>query len=390
MTVRAKFPGECRRCPNPIIPGEEVLVRQDDVIHASCASGADDDPTPAVKSGESVPCKRGHHAGCNGRRRGGKLCGCECHTEKKADPVATLIDAGATPFEDDKGHGLELAVVGTALPEKPHGFIDDLDEETYHAHQGSLSHSGAKLILKAPAHYKYALTHPKHKNEFDFGTAAHAEVLGVGAEIVVHEYDADKVKSPKATNAWKAEQSDVRARGAVLLLPEEYAKVREMADVLSSHRLAMRLLSEGKPEVSAFVEDEETGVLKRARFDWLGSSILDDYKSTVCSEPGWFVRQAANLGYHSQAAWYSDVAAELGHPADAFAFIAQEKEPPYLVTVIELPPELVDAGRARNRRALQMFRDCTESGLWPGYVPDDTFAQPAAPRWALREEETYS
>jgi phage recombination protein Bet len=57
----------------------------------------------------------------------------------------------------------------------------------------------------------------------------------------------------------------------------------------------------------------------------------------------------------------------------------QEKEPPYLVTVIELPPELVDIGRARNRRALERFRDCTESDLWPGYVPDDTFANPPRP-----------
>ena len=29
-----------------------------------------------------------------------------------------------------------------------------------------------------------------------------------GSEIVVHEYDTDKVKSPKATNAWKAEQAE--------------------------------------------------------------------------------------------------------------------------------------------------------------------------------------
>lgn len=274
----------------------------------------------------------------------------------------------------------------TKLPKKPNGFIEDLDETVYHAHQGSLSHSGAKLMLKAPAHYKHSLTHPKFKNEWDFGSAAHAEVLGIGAEIVVHEYDAEKVKSPKATNAWKAEQAEVRARGGVLLTPDEFQQVRDMADVLSSHRLAMRLLSDGKPEVSAFAVDDETGVLKRARFDWLGSSILTDYKSSVCSEPGWFVGQAAKLGYHSQHDWYLEVAAQLGHPADAFAFIVQEKEPPYLVTVIELPPELVDAGRARNRRARQMFRDCTESGLWPGYIPDDTFARPEAPRWALREE----
>ena len=98
----------------------------------------------------------------------------------------------------------------------------------------------------------------------------------------------------------------------------------------------------------------------------------------------------ANYGYHMQHAWYLDLARDLGHDASAFAFIVQEKEPPYIVTVVELPPALVDVGRERNRRALERFRDCTESGLWPGYVPDDTFAQPSAPRWALDYQESYA
>lgn len=266
------------------------------------------------------------------------------------------------------------------------GFHDNIPEPEYHAHIGSLSHSGAKLMLRSPAHYRWSLDHPVYKDIFDFGSAAHALVLGVGSEIVVHEYDAAKVKSPKATNAWKAEQAEVRERGAVLLLPDEFAVVRAMADKLAEHQMAMRLLSEGQPEVSAFALDEPTGVLRRGRFDWLGAAILSDYKTAVSSEPSAFCRAAISYGYHSQAAWYADLASDLGHPSEAFAFIVQEKEPPYVVTVIELPSDLVDIGRARNRVALQRYRDCMESGRWPGYVPDDDFARPSTPSWALRED----
>jgi hypothetical protein len=276
------------------------------------------------------------------------------------------------------------------IPEDPTGFHDGVPEPEYHAHRGSLSHSGAKVLLRSPAHFRYQLEHPVYKDVFDFGSAAHALVLGVGAPLTVHEYDAEKVKSPKATNAWKAQQAEVRKTGGVLLLPEEYAMVEAMAEELTRHRLAAELLSDGRPEVSAFAPDERTGVLRRGRFDWLGSLILDDYKSAVTSEPDAFVRAAVNYGYHSQAAWYLDLARDLGHPARAFAFIVQEKEPPYVVTVIELPAELVEVGRERNRRALERFRDCTESGLWPGYVNDNDFARPKAPAWALRDqEETY-
>lgn len=267
------------------------------------------------------------------------------------------------------------------------GFHRGLDERIYHGHRDSLSHSGAKVILRSPAHFRHRLDHPVHKDIFDFGTAAHARVLGVGAPVTVHEYDAEKVKSPKATNAWKTQQAEVREAGGVLLLPDEDATVQAMADQLAQHRMAMRLLSDGEPEVSAFAVDEETGVLRRCRFDWLGPAVLDDYKTAVSSDPNEFLRAAVRLGYHMQAGWYLDVARALGHPAPAFAFIVQEKEPPYVVTVIELPAELIDRGRDLNRRALQRFRDCTDTGLWPGYVPDNIVATPAAPAWAFRDEE---
>ena len=65
-----------------------------------------------------------------------------------------------------------------------------------------------------------------------------------------------------------------------------------------------------------------------------------------------------------------------------------------------VPPEIVfgvelDDGRAEvvgtdpltgclNRRALEMFRDCRESGVWPGYQAPDTYARVSLPRWAWR------
>lgn len=277
----------------------------------------------------------------------------------------------------------------------PTGFHDDIPEAEYHAHPTSLSVSGAKVLLKAPALFDWQRTHKVHKRAWDLGHGAHAKVLGVGAEIVVVQrtltnrkgevLDVIDAADYKSTSA-QEHRDAIRTEGKTPLLRSELEQVDAMADKLSEHRMAMRLLSEGKPEVSAFCVDERTGVLRRGRFDWLGPTILDDYKSAVSSEPNAFVKAAANLGYHMQAAWYTDLAADLGHPAEAFAFIVQEKEPPYIVTVIELPADLVDVGRTRNRQALERFRDCTESGLWPGYVPDDEFAAPSAPSWLLRED----
>jgi hypothetical protein len=66
-------------------------------------------------------------------------------------------------------------------------------------------------------------------------------------------------------------------------------------------------------------------------------------------------------------------------------FIAHEKEPPYLVSVVELDADAVALGRALNARAAEMFRDCRESGVWPGY--GDEVHQISLPRWSYTQAE---
>jgi hypothetical protein len=267
------------------------------------------------------------------------------------------------------------------------GFHDGIDEAVYHSDRDSLSVSGAKVILKAPALFRWQQEHPVHKDVFDFGSAAHKAVLGVGPQLVVHQYDVEKVKSPKATNAWKAQQAEVREAGNILLLPDEYQSIMTMADALSSHALAMRLLSGGRAEVSAYAVHERTGVLRRCRYDWLGDDgIAVDFKTTVDADPAGFGRTAVNFGYAMQAAYYIDVAETLGEPLRAFAFVNQMKEPPFLVSVCELDAEALAYGRSRNERALEMFRDCMESGIWPGFQADGAFTTVSLPEWALRQE----
>lgn len=261
------------------------------------------------------------------------------------------------------------------------GFYPDVPEAEYHADRLSLSVSGAKVLLKAPALFRHQLDHPTHSDAFDLGTAAHALALGVGAEIeVVDELD-------WRTKAAREVRDEIRERGNTPLLAADYKRVQAMADALRSHRLAMTLFAEGQPEVSAYCADDQTGVTRRGRFDWLGPRVVVDYKSAASADPAGFGRAVANFGYHQQAAWYLDLARDLGHPAEAFAFVVQEKTAPYLVSVVELDDAAVQRGRDLNRLALQMFRDCTDSGVWPGYTADDEIARVSLPRWAHYDNE---
>jgi hypothetical protein len=264
------------------------------------------------------------------------------------------------------------------------GFHDDVPETDYHADRDSLSVTGAKLLLKAPALFRHRQDNPEeHKDHFDVGHAAHELVLGIGAGIAIIPATS---RAKADQEAHKAAKEAAYAEGKTPVTQEQYDAVQAMADKISEHETAMRLLSEGRPEVSAYALDEPTGVMRRCRFDWLGTGILTDLKTTRSAEPWSFAGDVAKYGYHQQAAWYLDLARDLGHPAEAFAFIVVEKEAPHLVEVYDLDAAALDRGRELNRRALERFRDCRESGIWPGYTARP-FTTLSLPRWAHYDNE---
>jgi hypothetical protein len=278
------------------------------------------------------------------------------------------------------------------------GVYPDMPDEIYHSDpvpEGSLSSTGARNLLppSCPAIFKWDADHPQHKTIFDFGHAAHQMILGYGPKLIVHDYDPDKVKSPKNTNAWKAQQAEVRANGDVLLLPDEYQQVKDMATALWNHPRARLLLDHdgGDPEQSIFWQDHRHGIWRRCRIDWLrhqrrGRLIIVDYKTAVCAETKAFSKAAVDHGYNQQDPWYCDgvIAAGL-EDEPAFVFVVQEKRPPYLVNVIELDSVLTTIGRHLNDQAMQVYAQCKRTDVWPGY--SDGIELATAPAWYRKQYE---
>jgi hypothetical protein len=259
------------------------------------------------------------------------------------------------------------------------GLYRDVPEDDYHSDHFSLSVSGAKLLLQAPALYQWRLEHPEVRDYFDFGAAAHSYILGTGRQVV--PVDALDWR----TIAVREERDRIRGEGKIPVLMSDWERIDAMADAITHHRMASNLLSDGDPEVSAYALDPETGILRRGRIDYLNPEVVVDYKTTVHAEPGAFATSCARYGYDMQAAWYLDLCQALGEERGGFAFIAQEKEPPYLVEVYTLDDLAEERGRRRNRRALEVFRRCLEEDDWPGYTGLD-FTEIGLPRWALMEE----
>lgn len=264
----------------------------------------------------------------------------------------------------------------------------DMPEEQYHAHS-ALSSSGARKLLppSCPAIYRYERDHgQEHRDVFDLGHAAHAKVLGIGAEIVTVDADDWRTKAAKEAKA------AAHAEGKTPLLKADVERVNGMADALRTGLATFGLtglFDNGRPEVSAFWTDDRYEVERRARFDWLpdsdnGSLVIVDYKTTASAEPHSIRKTIANYGYHQQAAWYVDTAHALDLAESVgFLFVFQEKSPPYLTNVVDLDDEALAVGRALNDRALEVFAECSATDTWPGYTTD--IETVSLPPWAVRD-----
>ena len=202
--------------------------------------------------------------------------------------------------------------------------VYDLADHLYHADPvpgGSLSSTGARRLLppSCPAIFDWYRRNPEaSKKSYDLGHAAHDTLLGGGPEIVV--VDAENWLTKTA----KAQRDEARARGAVPILTDEKTEIDAMVAAVRAHPFAGRLFEEGTgtAEASLFWTDEETGVWRRSRLDWLPDNhagsrmILPDLKTCKSAQRDEFAKSAANLGYHQQGAYYTD-AVRAGNIAEA-------------------------------------------------------------------------
>ena len=273
------------------------------------------------------------------------------------------------------------------------GIVLDLDDQIYHAHD-SLSSTGARKLLEAPAIFQHYRTHPQApKAAFDLGTAAHSKVLGTGAAAIAYPEDhltpSGNVSTKAATVAWGEEQ---RANGLTPISPNDMHAVDAMSESVLAHPRARELFEQaGDAEASVFATDPDTGVGMRARFDFLPNFTQNnpcavDLKTTGKSAaPEEFAKTVANFGYHIQQEWYLHAyGIATGDFTTQMEFVVVETAAPHLVGVYQLAPEFAELALARVRKALATYAACTAADLWPGYPVENDPIQP--PNWLIFQE----
>ncbi len=168
-------------------------------------------------------------------------------------------------------------------------------------------------------------------------------------------------------------QDQVR-EGRTVLRPGEKEKIGHMIQSVLDNAAAKELLrGDGYQEIAGFATDVITGLPVKALADvWLpefnlgeGSiPIILDFKTTADHTPAEWSRKAIrpgerSLGYHYQAAWYTDV-----FSAERFLFIVVRNEPPWESWVIDCNPYLVEQARERNDFNLSEIARRTLANDW--------------------------
>lgn len=279
------------------------------------------------------------------------------------------------------------------------GLHFDMPESDYHSHKGSLSTSMAKQLLPpgCPAKFKANLGTPWIKPDFDFGNVVHKLVLGKGDEIDVLTDEEGVAFDSRRTNAYKAAEKAAREANRIPILAKDFVPAQGAANSVLNHPNASALLgAPGEAEVSAFFTDEETGVLRRVRWDFLPNVVEGkrlqqvDLKTAESSEPEAFGKKAADYGYAMQAAAYSDAVIALGLDADPmFWFVTVEKDAPYIVSVLYASDDMLQIGRYLNRKALRIYAECLATDVWPTYQPEPA-AVPLPAWFTFNHQEAFS
>ena len=212
---------------------------------------------------------------------------------------------------------------------------------TYDAHP-ALRQSDAKLLLDCPARFKQER---KETRAFSFGAALHDAVI----------FQKNNIK----------------------LSPAERKKLDAMTPVAGA--IFDKTFKDTTDQCEEVIVEEPIfftyhAVECKAKPDYLirrrdGTVDVYDLKSTKSCHPSSFKRSTVAYGYDFQAAWYLE-AIKSKYP-DAreirFHFLAVEKSLQPLATCFTASELFLNEGRAKNKRALDIYKKCTAENSWPDY-----------------------
>jgi len=222
--------------------------------------------------------------------------------------------------------------------------------------------SRLKAMSRSPRHYLHEVQEDRDDSlAMRIGRGVHAMLLG----LPVVKFTG-KQRRGKEWETFKA----LQRRGEEILNAKEWAQAAGMAEAVHAHRQASELLFAAGVELERTIEWEMNGRKCTSRPDARrGNDLLVDLKSTRCSEPRKFSRDAQFMGYHAQFSFYGEAIRTVTGSAPRENYVvAVESKAPYVVTVLDVPARTIAEGEKCWRAWWERLAVCEAANEWPGYT----------------------
>jgi hypothetical protein len=266
------------------------------------------------------------------------------------------------------------------------GLYKDLPFADYLA-VDAFSNSDMKHLARSAWHWKHRVVPTVQTRAMLRGSLAHCAQLEPDALAARYVFVPEGAPRRPTEAQWTAAKSNegsaaakewwiafnAKAFGREVVTADEFSVTQMQLRALAAEPTLSRLLATGYSECSVFWVDKDTGVYCKARPDHVcpvddKTVQLIDIKSTVDESPVGFGRAAARLGYHRQAAHYTEgFKRATGMNVEAFVFAAVTSQPPVLAVPYVLTDEIAAQAVDERRELMELYARCQREGVYPAY-----------------------
>lgn len=252
------------------------------------------------------------------------------------------------------------------------GIHRGIDNAEYHADRNAVSSTALKRMLQSPAHFRASQLQPRKETTSQaFGSAAHCMLLEP------HLFEGQYFVGPAGgartgTGDQESETINQALARRTLLSQQHHDEILAMRASANQHAAIRRMLASGEGETTFCWTDSETGVLLKARADWIQfETCIWDIKTAVDASKSGFSRACANYDYHFSCAMYRQGVHALTGRWLPFRFVVLEKGLPHACAVYEASASFIRRGEKDFREALHKFAQCQAADDWPSYQHDE-------------------
>ena len=255
-----------------------------------------------------------------------------------------------------------------------------------------LHQSTAKILLeKSPAHAIMARQKREDQDEETTaallkGTLVDALVFGIGLDVIVPiAFDNYRTKGAQI------QRDEAIVEGKTPVLTAEYDRLQKVADVIRKDLAVRGFPLQAHESQVSFDWEAPNGCPCSGKLDHLfrDRALILDLKTTRSAAEPDIQKSFTKYGYDIQQAAYIQ-AVETMFPTlqgkVKFVFYFTETEEPYGSRLVECSGQMKYLGNLKWMKACRIWKQCLDTGVWPGYSPDVFLIEPKP--WEMELKET--